>query len=69
MPPQVCAESKKTKHIETESELVVVRVLEAGGNEEMLIKGFQLPVIRGMNKFWGSMYSMVTRLNNTILYI
>ena len=27
---QICVESKKAKHIETESELVAIRVLEVG---------------------------------------
>ena len=25
-----------------------------GGNQEMLVKGYKLPVIFKMNKFWGS---------------
>ena len=42
---------------------MIVRVGE--GNGEMLVKEYRLPV---MNKFWRSNVSMVTIVNNTILY-
>lgn len=38
-----------------------------GGNEMMLVKRYTFPVIRGMNS-GALMYSMMTVVNNTVLY-
>ena len=41
-----CVESKKDELIETESRMVATMGCGGGGNEEMLVRGYKLPVIR-----------------------
>ena len=55
---------EKNEFIETESRLVIAW---EWGNGEMLVKGYELPVIRGISS-GGLMYSWVTIINNTVLY-
>ena len=59
-------ESKKAKLLEAESRLVLARGW-GSGNGEMLVKGYKLPVIRGLSS-GNLMHSMVTIVNNTVLY-
>ena len=49
----------------TEIRLVLVRSL-AGGNGEMLVRGYKLPVIRRLSS--RDLIHMVTVVNNTVLY-
>ena len=57
-------ESKIVEIIDTESKMVVAR----GWGVEVLVKGYKLSGIRRLSS-GGLMYSMVTIVNNTVLYI
>ena len=46
---------------------MVAKELEGGGNQKMLIKGFKLPVIRGIRSE-ELIYGMMTTINNTVSY-
>ena len=61
-------ESKKPKLTETETGMVVTKGWEGGKNEEILIKGYKLPVIRQIS-FDDLMHNMLIIVTIVLTYL